>query len=190
MVTSAALYLSFLLLLALERLGELWLSRRNAARAFAKGAVEVGQRHFRVMALLHALFLLSCGAEVVGLHRGFPGALGWLALAGVLLAQGLRYWAIFTLGERWNTRVIVLPDAPPVTGGPYRFVRHPNYVAVVAELALVPLIHGAWLTAVVFTVLDALLLAVRIRVEEQALGAAWQRHFAHAPRFIPGGTRA
>jgi methyltransferase len=190
MVTSVELYLLFLLLLSLERVGELLLSRRNAARAFARGAVEVGQRHFRVMAGLHTLFLIACAAEVVGLHRQFPGALGFAALGGALLAQGLRYWAIATLGERWNTRVIVLPEAAPVTGGPYRFVRHPNYVAVVAELVLVPLIHGAWITAIVFTVANAVLLAVRIRVEEEALGAAWKQHFAHAPRFIPGGTRA
>ena len=184
------MYLLFLLLLSLERVGELLLSRRNAARAFARGAVEVGQRHFRVMAALHTFFLIACGAEVVGLHRAFPGALGYAALVGALLAQGLRYWAIATLGERWNTRVIVLPDAAPVTSGPYRFVRHPNYVAVVAELMLVPLIHGAWITALVFTAANAVLLTVRIRVEEEALGAAWKQHFAHAPRFIPGGNRA
>ena len=106
-----------------------------------------------------------------------------------MLAQALRYWAITTLGPRWNTRVIVLPGSAPVTGGPYRFVRHPNYVAVVAELFFLPLVHGAWWTALFFSLANAWLLTVRIRVEERALGDLWQRHFAEAPRFVPGGAR-
>ena len=120
------------------------------------------------------------------LQRPFPGAWGWLAFIGAIGAQGLRYWAIATLGERWNTRVIVIPGGSPVTRGPYRFVRHPNYVAVIIEMACVPLIHGAWLTAVVFSVANALLLRVRISVEEHALGAAYAQAFDAAPRFIPG----
>jgi methyltransferase len=183
------LYLALLLLVGAERLVELRLSSRNAARAFARGAVEAGQRHYRVMKVLHTLFLVSCAAEVLLLHRPFPGELGWAALAVALLAQGLRYWAIATLGERWNTRVIVLPDAEPVTGGPYRWVRHPNYVAVILELAALPLVHGAYLTAIVFSVANALLLRVRIRVEEQALGARYARAFGAQPRFLPGGHR-
>lgn len=183
------LYLAFLLLLALERVGELLLSARNARRAFARGAHEVGQRHYRVMAALHTLFLFSCAAEVLFLRRPFPGLPGFLALGVAVLAQVLRYGAILTLGERWNTRVIVIPDSEPVTRGPYRFLRHPNYVAVVAELAAVPLIHGAWVTAVVFTLANAFLLRVRIRAEEEALGTRYQRAFAKMPRFIPELSR-
>ena len=110
---------------------------------------------------------------------------GFVALALALVAQALRYWAITTLGPRWNTRVIVLPEAEPVTGGPYRFIRHPNYVAVVLELAVLPLVHGAWLTALVFTVGNALLLRVRIRVEEEALGAHYAKSFSNTPRMLP-----
>jgi methyltransferase len=185
MVTSASYraYALFLALLALERVGELVLSRRNARRAFARGAVEVGQGHYRVMAAFHTLFLVACAVEAW--RRPFPGALGWTALALALAAQALRYWAITTLGERWNVRVIVLPDAPPVVAGPYRYIRHPNYVAVALELAAVPLIHGAWLTAVAFSLGNALLMVVRIRAEERALGAGYAAAFAARPRFNP-----
>ena len=178
-------WLAFLGLLSAERLFELWLSRRNARLALARGAVEAGQRHFAVMKVVHTAFLFACAAEVLLLHRPWPGALGWAALGVALLAQGLRYWAIGTLGARWNVRIIVLPGAQPVTSGPYRFVRHPNYVAVAIELLAVPLAHGAFITALVFTAANAALLAVRIRAEERALGAAYGEAFAHRPRFVP-----
>ena len=189
MVNSQNIYVGIILAVGLERLAELVLSKRNAARAFAKNNIETGQAHYRVMTVLHTLFLVSCVAEVLLLDRPFSGNVGGAALAVAVLAQGLRWWAIATLGDRWNTRVIVLPHAEPVIGGPYRFVRHPNYVAVVAELAALPLIHGAWLTALVFSLTNAWLLTVRIRVEEEALGEAWKRRFDGAPRFIPGGPR-
>lgn len=189
MSTSQLLFTGFILVLAAERVGELWLSARNARRAFEKGAVEVGQAHYRVMAAFHTLFLVSCLAEVLLVPRPFPGTLGWVALAVAVLAQALRYWAIGTLGDRWNTRIIFLPDATPVTSGPYRWVRHPNYVAVVAELAAVPLIHGAWWTAVIFTAGNAALLYVRIRAEEAALGERYAHAFADRPRFVPQGRR-
>lgn len=189
MASSQLLYVGFILLLAVERVGELWLSSRNARRAFAKGAVEVGQGHYKVMAAFHTLFLFACVAEVLWVPRPFPGALGWGALAVAVAAQALRYWAIGTLGDRWNTRIIFLPQAAPVTSGPYRWVRHPNYVAVVAELAAVPLIHGAWWTAVVFTLGNAAILYVRIRAEEAALGERYAHAFADRPRFLPHGRR-
>ena len=188
-MTSAKLYLGFLLLLGAERLVELSLSRRNARLAFAEGAIEVGQGHYRVMTVLHTAFLLACGFEVVAVPRAFPGMLGWLALAGALAAQALRYWAISTLGVRWNTRIIVRPELAPVTSGPYRLVRHPNYVAVGLELVAVPLIHGAYWTALCFTLANALLLRVRIRMEERALGEHYVTAFADLPRFVPGLKR-
>ncbi|HSP77513.1 MAG TPA: isoprenylcysteine carboxylmethyltransferase family protein [Myxococcaceae bacterium] len=185
MVSSESLYCGFLGLLAAERLVELALSRRHAARAFARGGVEVGQRHYRVMVVFHSLFLGACAAEVLALERPFPGAPGLAALGVALLAQALRYWAIVSLGEQWNTRIIVVPGLPPVTRGPYRYVRHPNYVAVVLELAAVPLLHGAWVTALLFSLGNLWLLRVRIRAEEAALGAAHAEAFAGRARFIP-----
>lgn len=187
MVTSLTLYLAFIGLTVAERLYELVLSRRNARKALAQGGLETGQGHYRVMTLLHTLFLFACVGEVLWLERPFPGLVGWLALAGALGAQLLRYWAITTLGERWNTRIVFIPGAQPVTSGPYRYVRHPNYIAVILEMACIPMIHGAWLTAVLFSLANALLLSIRIREEEAALGALYQQAFAHRPRFIPGG---
>ena len=187
MVTSVQLYLGLLVAVALERGVELGLSVRNARVARARGGVESGQGHYPAMAVFHGLFLVACALEVVVLRRPFLGVLGWVALAAVLSAQALRYWAIATLGWRWNTRIMVIPGDPPVTAGPYRFVRHPNYVAVIAEMAALPLVHGAWLTAGVFTLGNAWLLRVRIRAEERALGEPWQHAFAGRPRFVPGG---
>ena len=138
----------------------------------------------RVMAAMHSLFLVSCVAEVLVLGRSPPGAWCWAFLGLAVLTQGLRYWAIATLGERWNTRVIVLPGAEPVTGGPYRFVKHPNYLAVIVELMALPLIHGAWLTALSFSLANAAVLAVRIRSEEAALGPRWAQAFENRSRFL------
>jgi methyltransferase len=174
---------------AVERVGELVLSRRNAARALAAGGLEVGQAHYRFMTVFHTAFLLACAVEVLWGARPFPGGLGWIALVAVLAAQGLRYWAITTLGERWNTRVIVVPGAAPVTAGPYRWVRHPNYVAVIVELLALPLVHGAWITALVATVVNSALLRVRISTEEEALGQRYAQAFATRPRFVPGAAR-
>jgi methyltransferase len=178
-------YYVFLVLVAAERLAELLVSRRNARLAFAQGAVESGAAHFRWMTLLHALFLPACALEAA--FRPFPGAVGFIALAVAIAAQALRWWAIAALGHRWNVRVIVLPGAPPVRRGPYRFLRHPNYLAVAAEMLCLPAIHGAWICAAVFSALNALVLRVRIRDEERALGPSWQREFAQVPRFIPHG---
>lgn len=189
MPRSQALYLGGLGLLGLERLLELVRSRRNARRALARGGREVGRGHYRVMAATHAAFLVSCAGEVVLGRRRFPGLLGWSALAGVAAAQVLRGWAVHSLGDRWNVRIVVVPGEEPVVRGPYRLVRHPNYVAVILEVALVPLVHAAWKTALAFSVANAALLAVRIRAEERALGAAWAARFAALPRFVPRRVR-
>jgi methyltransferase len=164
-----------LLLLAtgIERLVELVVSTRNARWAFARGGVEHGRRHFPWMVALHTALLIAAFAEVVLAHRPFLPALGWTALAVTLLSQVLRYWCIATLGHQWNTRVIVVPGLSLVSRGPYRWLRHPNYVAVIAEGIALPLVHSAWITALAFTVLNAILLfGVRIPVEERALRAA------------------
>ncbi len=186
---SRPLYLGFLGLLALERLFELRLSRRNARRAFARGAVEIGQRHYRVMAAFHSLFFVACAGEVVLLRRRSQGALGVAALGVALGAQALRYWAIATLGDRWNVRVIVEPREAPIVSGPYRWLRHPNYLAVALEMLSVPLIGGAWLTAIGASLGNALLLRVRIPAEERALGNSYAAAFAGTPRLVPQRRR-
>jgi methyltransferase len=193
MVTSHGLYTALVLALAVERLFELRLSHRNAAWAFAQGAREVGRGHYPAMVVLHAGFLVACLAEAWFAERVFPGVAGWVALAGLGLAQGLRVWAIGTLGRRWTTRVLVLPDTTPlgargfgpITRGPYRFMRHPNYLAVIVEIACLPLVFGGYLTAVVFTVANAALLTVRIRDEERAQGPEYVAAFAQRRRFLP-----
>jgi methyltransferase len=173
---------------AAERGVEMLISRRNARRAFARGGIEVGAGHFGLMVLLHSLFLMACVAEVALLERPWRPWLGWPALALVAASMGLRYWVIATLGERWNTRVILVPGSAAVSSGPFRYVRHPNYLAVVVELAALPLVHGAWLTAVGFGLANAALLRRRIRVEEQALmeHCGYGDVFSDKPRFLPG----
>lgn len=166
-------YTLLILATGVERTAELVVSTRNAQWAFARGAVEYGKRHFPPMVALHIGLLAACLAEVVLLGRPFIPVLGWTAFAVVLASQALRWWCIGSLGRRWNTRVIVIPRLALVTRGPYRWLRHPNYVVVAAEGIALPLVHTAWVTAIVFTVLNAiLLLAVRIPTEEHALAAA------------------
>ena len=164
------MYYLLILAVAIERVAELVVSKRNARWAFAHGGCEYGRGHYPVMVALHGALLVGCVLEVWVLQRPFMGWLGWPMLVVVLAAQGLRWWCITTLGSRCNTLVIVVPDAPLVRRGPYRWLRHPNYVAVVAEGIALPLVHSAWLTALCFTVANAILLTVRIRVENVALG--------------------
>jgi methyltransferase len=162
-------YALLIAVVACERLAELVIARRNLAWSLERGGVEVGAGHYPVMVVLHTGFLLGCLAEVFLLDRPFLPALGWSMLAIVAAAQVLRWWCITTLGPRWNTRVVVIPGAPRINGGPYRLFSHPNYVAVVAEGIALPLVHTAWITALVFTVLNAALLTRRITTENAAL---------------------
>ena len=164
--------LAFTVLVALvgvERVAELVVSVRNAAWSKERGGVESGQGHFPFMVVLHTGLLVGALVEAWVRRPDVPSVLAWSMLALVAASQALRWWCISTLGRRWNTRVIIVPGLPPVTGGPYRLMRHPNYVAVVVEGIALPLVHAAWITALVFTVLNAGLLAVRIRVEDRAL---------------------
>ncbi|MDY6999656.1 MAG: isoprenylcysteine carboxyl methyltransferase family protein [Actinomycetota bacterium] len=160
-------YTLLIALVAVERVAELVVSQRNLKWSRAHGGVEYGAGHYPVMVVLHTALLAGCLFEAA--HREFLPALGWPMLALVVAAQGLRWWCIATLGHQWNTRVVVVPDAERVTGGPYRFIAHPNYVAVVIEGIALPLVHSAWITALVFTVLNAALLRTRISVENTAL---------------------
>jgi methyltransferase len=162
-------YVLLIALVGLERLAELVVAQRNLAWSRARGGVEVGLSHYPIMVVLHTGLLVGCLVEVFALNRPFIPALGWPMLAVVIAAQGLRWWCITSLGRQWNTRVVVIPGAERVTGGPYRLMSHPNYVAVVAEGIALPLVHGAWITALTFTVLNALLLRKRISIEYSAL---------------------
>ncbi|MET9800151.1 isoprenylcysteine carboxyl methyltransferase family protein [Streptomyces sp. NPDC006368] len=176
-------YTLLVLAVGAERVAELVVARRNARWSRARGAVESGRGHYPVMVVLHTGLLAGSLLEVWALGRPFHPWLGWPLLAVVVAAQGLRWWCVRTLGPRWNTRVFVVPGLPLVSGGPYRWLRHPNYVAVVAEGLALPLLHGAWLTAALFTLVNAALLTVRIRCEEAALESALES--AHGPAYDP-----
>ncbi len=164
------MYYLLILAVGIERVAELIVAKRNARWAFAHGGKEFGHGHYPAMAALHTALLVGCVIEVWALHRPFVPWLGWPMLAVVALSQGLRWWCVTALGRRWNTLVIVIPQAPLVRRGPYRWLHHPNYVAVVAEGLALPLVHTAWLTALGFTLANAALLRLRIRVENSALG--------------------
>ena len=153
-----------LTLVTLERLVELPIAQANTKRLIAAGAYEVAPGHYPLIVALHALWL----ATLWWLAPGRPVSLPLLALFG--LVELGRIWVLLTLGQRWTTRIIVVPSETLVRRGPYRFLNHPNYVVVVAEIALLPLIFGLWRTAVIFSLLNAVLLILRVREENRALG--------------------
>lgn len=166
------MYYLFIALIGLERLVELAVSRRNANWSFARGGREFGQGHYPVMVAMHSALLLSCMAEVAFAHRPFIPALGWPMVAVVAASTVVRWWCVATLGKHWNPRLIIVPGAELVRSGPYRWIHHPNYTAVAVEVAALPLVHSAWLTAIVFTIANAAVLRVRITAENLALGYA------------------
>jgi methyltransferase len=186
MVISRGIFLAILAALVAERIFELWLSNRNARLAFARGGIELGRGQYRIIVAFHTLFIGACAAGAMRDAPVFPSALSMAAFAGEIAAQALRYWSVKTLGQNWNARVIVIPDMDPVTSGPYRYIRHPNYVAVALEIACVPLIRDLVTIAVVFSAVNATLLALRIPLEERALGESYRRAFVSRHRFIPG----
>jgi methyltransferase len=157
-------FIALILLVAVERVAELLVSERNLEWSKANGGREFGAGHYPVMVALHTGLLAGAVLEARRRKRWI-----WPAFWVVLAAQALRWWCITTLGKQWNTRVVVVPGAPRVVGGPYRLVPHPNYVAVILEGVALPLVGGAWITAGVFSVANALLLRTRIRVENEAL---------------------
>ncbi|HEU4910922.1 MAG TPA: isoprenylcysteine carboxylmethyltransferase family protein [Actinomycetes bacterium] len=168
-MTSELLFTGLVAAVGLERLAELVVSTRHVRVALGRGGVERGRGHYPVMVVLHTSLLAGALVEVLVAGRDFLPWLGWAMLGLVVAAQGLRWWCIRTLGWQWSTRVVVVPGAPLVTTGPYRWLRHPNYVAVVVEGVALPLVHTAWVTAAVFTLANAVLLRTRIRCEEAAL---------------------
>jgi len=172
-VNSQLWYAVLIALVVAERIAELIVSERNARWVLRQGGVETGREHYPPMVVLHTVLLAACLFEVIIGDRPFLPALGWPMLVLVLADQALRWWCIAVLGRRWNTRVIVIPGLPLVAAGPYRWLRHPNYLAVVIEGVALPLVHTAWTTAIAFTVLNAvLLLRFRIPAEERALHSA------------------
>lgn len=170
---STSWFVLLIAVVALERLAELVVSTANARWSFARGGVESGRGHYPVMVVLHMALLVAAPLEAALADRQFLPWLGWPMLVVVVAAQALRWWCIASLGRQWNTRVIVVPGLSLVTRGPYRlrWLRHPNYVAVVAEGVALPLVHSCWLTAAAFTVLNALVLRARLRTENAALAA-------------------
>ena len=162
-MTAAVIILA---LVTLQRLAELVIARRNTRALLAQGAHEVAPGHYPLIVAVHTLWL----AALWWLAPGRP--IIWPLVAIFLLLQLGRLWVLATLGRRWTTRIIVLPGAPLVTGGPFRFVRHPNYLVVAAEIAVLPLAFELWQVALIFSILNAAVLAIRIRAEEKALAGS------------------
>lgn len=160
MTTAAILILAFV---TLQRLAELVIARRNTRALLARGAYEVAPGHYPLIVAVHATWL----AALWWLAPGRP--IVWPLIAVFALLQAGRIWVLATLGERWTTRIIILPGARLVTGGPFRFLSHPNYAVVVAEIAVLPLAFGLWQVALLFSVLNAVVLFIRIRAEAEAL---------------------
>lgn len=169
LVSTERVFYAVVACVALERLVELVVARRNIRRMLARGGLEFDRRGYVAMVAIHAAFFVASIAEVRLADRPWFTSLGVSMMAVMAGAMILRYWAVATLGWRWSTRIVLVPGERLVTRGPYRFLRHPNYLAVVLEFAALPLIHTAWLTAIVFSVLNGLVLRRRIREEEAAM---------------------
>jgi methyltransferase len=161
MLWPAVAILSFV---TLQRLSELALARRNTAALIAAGAREYSPRHYPLIVAVHATWLITLWMLAPGRPVHIP-----MLILFALLQLG-RVWVLRTLGPRWTTRIIVLPGAPLVNGGPFRFVSHPNYLVVIGEIAVLPLVFGLWQVALIFTILNAIALTIRIRAENRALG--------------------
>jgi methyltransferase len=186
-VVTKLLYLILLAGLAVQRIVEVRKSRQHERTALASGGREHAPGQFRLMQVLHVTWFIASAVEVLALRRK-ASKLGALFSGLVLLAgQLLRLSAIRQLGPRWTVRLITNPSLPPETGGIYQYIRHPNYLGVMLEIAAVPLLHGAWLTALFFSAANALLLAFRIKAEEAALEEAgrYDLAFQGRPRFLP-----
>lgn len=163
-------FLAFMILIAFQRLSELLIARRNERTLRSEGAVEYDAPGYKAIVLMHIAFFVSMIAEFFILGRSLNPY--WIPLLFIFTAaQIIRYWAISSLGKYWNTRILAVPGAKPVTKGPYKYMRHPNYLAVIIEIAVIPLIFSCYVTAIVFSILNLMLLRRRITIEERALGS-------------------
>ncbi|MBD8068157.1 isoprenylcysteine carboxyl methyltransferase family protein [Bacillus sp. PS06] len=181
------LFFSFLLV---QRLVELYIAKKNEAWMKANGAYEVGEEHYKYIVGIHILFFLSYFIEVYQKGTQFSSWFPFL-MTMFVLTQLIRIWIIKSLGRYWNTKIIILPNKEIITRGPYRFLRHPNYVVVVIELMLIPLIFNAYLTAILFSILNLIILSIRIPAEEEALIKLtdYEDKFSNTQRFFPRTTK-
>ncbi|MDN3016765.1 isoprenylcysteine carboxylmethyltransferase family protein [Paenibacillus sp. BSR1-1] len=177
------LFFSFIIL---QRIVEVLVAKNNESWMKKRGAIEFGEKHYRFMVLMHSLFFISLLLEKLLFNRGFSTVWPWVLMIFVL-AQFFRIWVIASLGRFWNTKIIVLPDAPAIRKGPYRYIRHPNYFVVTIEFLVIPTLFSAYLTACLFTIFNAIMLAIRIREEENALKSIteYEGTFKDCHRFIP-----
>lgn len=175
----------FIGLVVVQRLAEVGVAKSNERWMMERGAFEAGANHYPVMVALHVCFFLSLLTEVT-IRQSEWTMWSMLPLVFFLIAQAIRVWALATLGRSWNTKIIVLPGAEPVNHGPYKWIRHPNYVVVVLEIFFLPLFFQAYVTAIVFSLLNVAMLSVRIKAEEEALNheGGYQQTFKHVRRFI------
>jgi methyltransferase len=185
---SVIAYLILLLLVAALRFVELRISRNHQRQLIARGAAKVDEPRFRWMVLLHTAVLVGAAVEVVFLKRPFIPLLAAVMFVIFLAANAVRWWVIHTLGDHWNVQIMDSTGLGVITTGPFRFVRHPNYAAVFTEMIALPLIHTAWITAIVGTIAHAGVLAQRLAMEERVLFANpdYRAAMAGKPRFLPG----
>ena len=161
-------FIIFISLLVIQRISELFLSKRNENYLRSNGALEYDKEGYKYIVIMHNLFFLSLITEYFLLQRELNDY--WLILLLVfIITQLLRYWAIFSLGKRWNTKILVLPSSNLIQSGPYKYFRHPNYIAVIIELAVIPLLFSCYYTATIFSVMNLIVITRRIRLEEKAL---------------------
>jgi methyltransferase len=185
--TGQGWYLGLVGAVACERVVELLVARRNLRSVAKRGGFVADSRTHGLMVTIQIAWMLAAPIEVVSLGRPFLPRLGVPMLLLLALTMALRYWVVATLGDRWNLRTVVVPGEPPVTGGPYRLVRHPNYVAVALETVALPLVHTAWITAGVALLVHLPVLARRMTIEEAALArhCDYARVFAGRGRVLP-----
>jgi methyltransferase len=165
----------FLTFLLVQRVSELLLAKRNERVARVKGAVEYDEKGYKVIVLMHIFFFISLISEYILLARTLSNF--WVPLLILfIIAQILRYWAISTLGYYWNTKILVTPNTSPIRTGPYKYLNHPNYLSVILEIAVIPLIFSCYITSMIFTLLNLVLLKRRMRIEEQALSTMKARN--------------
>ena len=168
-MSSYSLFTLLILLVAVERIVELIVSKRNLRWSFDQGGVEYGRSHYKYMVALHVFLLSGCLIEVWVVRPTIIPLFSWVMFAFALASQALRWWCIATLGRRWNTLVVIIPSLPAIHTGPYKWFKHPNYVAVVIEGFALPLVGSAWITALTFSLLNIFVLTARLRSENAAL---------------------